>query len=109
MIPLASAQNNSGVRMAHRNRIIRIAFLPTMHLCLCALAAFPDGFGNWNGMLIFLLDLPLTFIREWLNLPLFTTVSLTVYGTLWWLFIGVVLSSLYDWFESKRTAKGAEY
>jgi hypothetical protein len=86
--------------MRIRGRIIRIAALPTMHLCLSAWAAASHD--AWNWILLAGLDLPLVYIQSYFmnrfNLGLVSPCGLTIFGTLWWLSIGVALSYFFEWF-----------
>jgi hypothetical protein len=53
-------------------------------------------------MWIIMLDFPLTYLGEVCNLQLFTPLRLTIFGTMWWLCIGVVLSFIIDRVKRSR-------
>lgn len=110
-IPLANArgQIRNGVDVRYFKRFGLPALLPIAHLCACGLAAaIPDVF--WNWFWIMLLDLPCTYVLDkagkLLHTRLISAWGLTVFGTLWWLCIGFVLSAAYERF-ARRFKTGA--
>ena len=88
-------------------RVIWIAVLPTTHLILCAYAAVSGD--TWDWILLSLIDFPLAYLQKyvgdrcgfWLLAPL----RLTVFGTVWWLCIGIVLTYSFEWFKRRRESK----
>jgi hypothetical protein len=94
--------------MRRYKRVVQISVLPTIHLGLCALVALLAP-NSWWWFWISALDLPATLVLGYLNslwhftdksLLVFVS-SLTIFGTLWWLCIGVALSYFFEWFVRK--------
>jgi hypothetical protein len=85
--------------MRHFKRVIWIAVLPTIHLCLSAWAAASHD--AWNWILLSGLDLPLVYIQSYFmdrfSLGLISPWGLTVFGTVGWLCVGVALSYIFPW------------
>jgi hypothetical protein len=91
--------------MRHSKRAILIATLPTVHLCLCVLLELLGG-DSWNWMLIMLLDFPLLYLQKYLGDPwhlvLVTPLPLSIFGTIWWLCVGIALSFIIERFKRRR-------
>jgi hypothetical protein len=89
--------------MRHFKRAILIAVLPTVHLCLCAYVAVSHDV--WNWILLSLIDFPLLYLQKYVgdpfNFAVLGPLRLTVFGTVWWLCIGVALSYIVAWCERK--------
>jgi hypothetical protein len=94
--------------MRHSKRAILIATLPTVHLCLCVLLELLGG-DSWSWMLIMLLDFPLLYLQKYVGDPchfvLVTPLPLSIFGTIWWLCVGIALSLIIERFT--RREKGA--
>lgn len=86
-------------------QVIRIAALPTMHLCLCAVTYCSFGDDGWRWMVVMVLDLPLLLLMHLFKDPPDTVMSVTILGTIWWLCIGIALFSMLEWFSKRRKAR----
>lgn len=88
-------------------RVIWIAVLPTTHLILCACAAVSGD--AWDWILLGLIDFPVADLLKhvgdrsgfWLLAPL----RLTVFGTLWWLCVGIALTYIFERLKRSRSSK----
>lgn len=96
--------------MRHFKRAILIGVLPTVHLCVCAYVAVSDDI--WNWMSLSLIDFPLLFLQKYVgdpcNFVVLGPLRLTIFGTVWWLCIGVALSSIIEWLERRRRSKALD-
>jgi hypothetical protein len=85
--------------MRHPKRAIWIAVLPTTHLCLCGYVAVTGDV--WKWMELSLLDFPLVYVQKYVGdrygLFLISPWNLTIFGTVWWLCVGVALSFIFEW------------
>lgn len=74
-------------------RVITIAVLPAVHLCLCCYIATSGDI--WEWMLLSLSDFPLLYIQEYvgdrLGFVLISPLRVTLLGTAWWLCLGFAL------------------
>ena len=88
---------------------VRIAVLPATHLCLVAyIATLHDA---WDWILLVLIDFPLAYLAmlgkylgNWWTWGLIGPWGLAVFGTLWWLCVGIALSRAFDWIAGKIKA-----
>jgi hypothetical protein len=93
--------------MRNFKRAILIAVLPTVHLCLCAYVAVSEDV--WNWILLTLIDFPLPYVEMFVHkyiwarfhYVLISPWGLTIFGTLWWLCVGLALSYIVGWFQRR--------
>jgi hypothetical protein len=85
-------------------RVIWIAVLPTTHLILCACAAVSGDV--WQWILLSLVDFPLLYLQKYVGdrcgILLLTPLRLTVFGTVWWLCVGIALKYIFEWLKRRR-------
>jgi hypothetical protein len=97
--------------MRHPKRLIWIAALPTVHLLLCAYVAVSGDIWKWI-LLSIVVDLPLLFVQKYVGdrcgFLLIGPWRLTIFGTAWWLCIGVGLSYIFERFSRKRSPNAPE-
>jgi hypothetical protein len=88
---------------------VQIAALPTIHLCLVVYLGVLNN--AWDWMLLALIDFPLVILSmlgkrlgDWWAWGMISPLGLAIFGTLWWLCVGIVLSRAFDWIASKIKA-----
>jgi hypothetical protein len=88
---------------------VRIAALPTIHPCLVVYLVVSNN--AWDWMLLALIDFPLVILSmlgkrlgDWWAWGLISPWGLAVFGTLWWLGVGILLSRTFDWIVRKMKA-----
>lgn len=90
--------------MRHLTRSVLIATLPTVHLFLCAYVAVSHDV--WKWILLSLIDFPLVYSEMYVHkhiwyrfeYVLISPWGLTIFGTTWWLCVGIALSYIFPWF-----------
>jgi hypothetical protein len=52
------------------------------------------------------LDIPLLMLMDlFTKSPTYSTTTIVVVGTIWWLCIGIVLTFIFDWFKHRRESR----
>jgi hypothetical protein len=82
----------AGIRNTRVKRIIQIASLPTIHLCLCVITILFLGQDVWDWMFVTLMDIPVLVLMGWFKPPPYDSMTITISGTVWWLCIGIGIS-----------------
>ena len=105
----ANHRKTSGVRMRPIQRVLRIAMLPAGHALLCFIAGRLAGHDdyNTNWMVVILVDLPFIYIWKLFSLPRLGPWSLIIFGTVWWLCVGIALTFIFEWFGRRRRSPNA--
>jgi hypothetical protein len=89
--------------MRHFKQVIRIAILPTLYLCLCACTHIFVGDDNWSWIVVMTLDIPLLLLMDlFTKSPTYSTTTIVVAGTIWWLCIGIALTCIFEWLKRRR-------
>lgn len=104
MTPLVSAKIR-GVMTKRTKRILQIASLPAIHLCLCAATVLFLGQDSWDWIFVTLVDVPVLALMGRFTPPPYESMTITIFGTIWWLCIGIAISLISDWLGRKRMAK----
>lgn len=86
-------------------RILQIAILPTVHLCLCALTILFLGQDSWDWIFLTLVDVPVLAFIGWFTPPPYDSMTITIFGTIWWLCIGLAISFISEWLGRRKKAK----